>query len=94
MVCPHSVIFSAFTVGVLEISEPWDVRVEASRSEKQQKNRALVEALTEHTRTPVIFLSLEIGSFHQRLSEGTKASIKELYTFTDQSVPYRYKKCR
>jgi len=32
---------------------------------------------------------LEIGSFHQRLSEGTKASIKELYTFTDQSVPYR-----
>ena len=86
--------FSAFTVGVLEISLPWDVRVEASRSEKQQKNRALVEALTEHTRTPVIFLSLEVGSFYQRLSEGTKASIKELYTFTDQSVPYRYKKCR
>ena len=76
-------------MGVLDISVPWDVRVEASRSEKQAKNRALVEALTAQTRTPVIFLSVEVGSFHQRLSEGSKASIKELYTFTDQSVPYR-----
>jgi len=93
---PDMVFFSqgfnddrTFTVGVLEISLPWDVRVEASRLEKQGKNRALVEALTAQTRTPVIFLSIEIGSFHQRLSEGTKASIKELHTFTDQSVPYR-----
>ena len=77
---------STFTVGVLEISIPWDGRVEPARAEKQQKNAVLVEALSAQTRTPVRFLSLEIGSFRQRLSEGTKASIKELHSFTNQSL--------
>jgi len=80
---------STFSVGVVEVSVPWDVRVEAARAEKQQENAVLLEALTTQTRTPVLFLSLEIGSYQQRLSEGSKASMRELYSFTDQSIPYK-----
>ena len=35
-----------FSVGVVEITIPWDGRVEAARAEKRQTYSALVEALS------------------------------------------------
>ena len=36
------------------------------------------------TRTPVRFISIEIGSFNQRLSESSRMAVRELYSFTKQ----------
>ena len=122
-------------MGVVEVTLPWDGRVEAARAEKRQTYSPLVEALsgnvfknrkyrttsanysiisllpaffirylalmgiTVHivsnvpflnvyyaarTRTPVRFISIEIGSFNQRLSESSRMAVRELYSFTKQ----------
>ena len=42
------------------------------------------------TRTPVRFISIEIGCFHQRLSESSRMAVRELYAFTKQ-VKYAHK---
>ena len=39
---------------------------------------------TARTRTPVRFISIEIGSFNQRLSESSRMAVRELYSFTKQ----------
>ena len=105
-----------FVVGVVEVTIPWDGRVEAARAEKRQTYSPLVEALSGNifekekkwslfmginihfksdilffnvyfsarTRTPVRFISIEIGSFNQRLSESSRMAVRELYSFTKQ----------
>ena len=100
-------------MGVVEVTIPWDGRVEAARAEKRQTYSPLVEALSGNifekekkveplnihfksdilffnvyfsarTRTPVRFISIEIGSFNQRLSESSRMAVRELYSFTKQ----------
>ena len=102
-------------MGVVEVTIPWDGRVEAARAEKRQTYSPLVEALSGNvfkrnkcrtimgitihilsnisflnvyyaarTRTPVRFISIEIGSFNQRLSESSRMAVRELYSFTRQ----------
>lgn len=79
-----------FVFGLVEVTIPWDHRVEAAREEKRQMFAPLVAALSERTKTPVRFISIEVGSFKQRLSEGTRSGgLKELYSFTDKSVSFK-----
>ena len=106
-----------FVVGVVEVTIPWDGRVEAARAEKRQTYSPLVEALSgslfenknkgtfyiflsniiflnflyaARTRTPVRFISIEIGSFNQRLSESSRMAVRELYSFTRQVCLFFY----
>jgi len=63
---------------IIDLTIPWDGRVDAARSEKLAKFSSLVAAIKSNDAFNVTYQSFEIGSFRQRLSDGSESAMKLL----------------
>lgn len=72
---------------IIDLTIPWDDRVDAARSEKKAKFSRLVSAIAAKDFS-VTYHSMEIGSYKQRTTDSTEAAIKVIYTYTSQQIPY------
>jgi hypothetical protein len=68
-------------VVIIDLTIPWDDRVDAARSEKLAKFSKLVTAIKLNDAFNVTYQSIEIGSFRQRQSDGSESAIKLLYSY-------------
>ena len=75
-------------VVIVDLTIPWDDRVDAARSEKLAKFSKLVAAIKKNEAFNVNYQSIEIGSYRQRLSDGSEAAIKLIYSFVSQKISY------
>ena len=73
---------------IIDLTIPWDDRVEASRSEKLVKFSTLVATIKAKDAFNVSYQSLEIGSYRQRLSDGSESAIKLLYNYILPKISY------
>lgn len=73
---------------IIDLTIPWDDRVEASRSEKLVKFSTLVASIKAKDAFNVSYQSLEIGSYRQRLSDGSESAIKLLYNYILPKISY------
>ena len=73
---------------IVDLTIPWDDRVEASRSEKLVKFSTLVTTIKAKDAFTVSYQSLEIGSYRQRLSDGSESAIKLLYNYILPKISY------
>ena len=73
---------------IIDLTIPWDDRVEASRSEKLVKFSTLVATIKAKDAFNVSYQSLEIGSYRQRLSDGSESAIKLLYNYIIPKISY------
>ena len=73
---------------IIDLTIPWDDRVEAARSDKSAKFSKLVGTIKANDAFNVTYQSLEIGSYRQRLSEGSESAIKLLYNYILPKISY------
>ena len=83
--CPF---FCRPEIVIIDLTIPWDDRVEASRSEKLVKFSTLVASIKAKDAFNVSYQSLEIGSYRQRLSDGSESAIKLLYNYILPKISY------
>ena len=61
LIAGHNIIYSkdeVFSVGVVELTIPWDGRVDAARAEKRQAYSPLVEALSGNPFGTIVYMYL------------------------------------
>jgi len=78
---------------IIDLTIPWDGRVDAARSEKLAKFSQLVAAIKENQAFNVTYQSLEIGSFRQRLSDGSESAMKLLYNYITPKMTFDAFRC-
>ena len=81
-------LFCRPEIVIIDLTIPWDDRVEASRSEKLVKFSTLVATIKAKDAFNVSYQSLEIGSYRQRLSDGSESAIKLLYNYIIPKISY------
>ena len=91
----HLIIIFFFRpeVIIIDLTIPWDGRVDAARSEKLAKFSQLVAAIKENQAFNVTYQSLEIGSFRQRLSDGSESAMKLLYNYITPKMTFDAFRC-
>ena len=91
----YYIIFFFFRpeVIIIDLTIPWDGRVDAARSEKLAKFSQLVAAIKENQAFNVTYQSLEIGSFRQRLSDGSESAMKLLYNYITPKMTFDAFRC-
>jgi len=72
----------------MDLTIPWDGRVDAARSEKLAKFSSLVATIKSNEAFNVTYQSFEIGSFRQRLSDGSESAMKLLYNYITPKMTF------
>ena len=78
---------------IIDLTIPWDDRVDAARSEKLAKFSKLVSAIKSQEAFNVTYQSIEIGSYRQRLSEGSESALKLLYNYISPRISFDAFRC-
>jgi len=73
---------------IVDLTIPWDGRVDAARSEKLAKFSKLVSSVKSKDAFNVTYQSIEIGSYRQRLSDGSESAIKLLYHYITPKMSF------
>ena len=71
---------------ILDLTIPWDDRIDAARSEKLAKYSKLVAAIKSQEAFNVTYQSIEIGSYGQRLSDGSESALRLLYNYISPKI--------
>ena len=86
-------IFFRPEVIIIDLTIPWDGRVDAARSEKLAKFSQLVATIKGNDAFNVTYQSFEIGSFRQRLSDGSESAMKLLYNYITPKMTFDAFRC-
>lgn len=78
---------------IIDLTIPWDGRVDAARSEKLAKFSQLVATIKGNDAFNVTYQSFEIGSFRQRLSDGSESAMKLLYNYITPKMTFDAFRC-
>ncbi len=73
---------------IIDLTIPWDDRVDAARSEKLAKFSKLVATIKANEAFNVTYQSIEIGSYRQRLSDGSDSAMKLLFNYITPKMSY------
>lgn len=73
---------------ILDLTIPWDDRIDAARSEKLAKYSKLVAAIKSQEAFNVTYQSIEIGSYGQRLSDGSESALRLLYNYISPKINF------
>lgn len=78
---------------IIDLTIPWDDRVDAARSEKLAKFSKLVATIKANEAFNVTYQSIEIGSYRQRLSDGSESAMKLLYNYITPKMSFEQFRC-
>ena len=73
---------------IVDLTIPWDDRIDAARSEKLAKYSKLVAAIKSQEAFNVTYQSIEIGSYGQRLSDGSESALRLLYNYISPKINF------
>jgi len=73
---------------IVDLTIPWDDRIDAARSEKLAKYSKLVAAIKSQEAFNVTYQSIEIGSYGQRLSDGSESALRLLYHYISPKINF------
>ena len=89
----HEIFYYRPEVIVIDLTIPWEGRVDAARSEKLAKFAKLVTAIKAIDAFNVTYQSIEIGSYRQRLSDGSESAMKILYNYITPTMSFDAFRC-
>lgn len=78
---------------IIDLTIPWDDRVDAARSEKLAKFSKLVATIKANEAFNVTYQSIEIGSYRQRLSDGSESAMRLLYQYITPKMTFDAFRC-
>ena len=73
---------------ILDLTIPCDDRVDAARSEKLAKFAKLVSAIKGQEAFNVTYQSIEIGSYRQRLNDGSECALRLLHNYFSSRISF------